>query len=179
MWKRYARIFSWPPIPTQLCFFLFEMFFLILRCFAFSSPCYNAGSTYIQLAAVEGGYDSLVQLSILSSCSFDSCLWWHHVDSTYPRGPFGFVQLLLLCCPGWWSVRVLQQRRRARAHIIFYTQHGLNECTRDSWCRKGKRSSSAAAATLLLLLLLCCQWVYAVVMLFSTLEGASCGECKA
>ena len=50
MWKRYARIFSWPPIPTQLCFFLFEMFFLILRCFAFSSPCYNAGSTYIQLA---------------------------------------------------------------------------------------------------------------------------------
>ena len=95
---------------------------------------------YIQLAAVEGGYDSLVQLSILSSCSFDSCR--HHVDSTYPRGPFGFVQLLLLCCPGWWSVRVLQQRRRARAHIIFYTQHGLNECTRDSWCmRKGKRSS--------------------------------------
>ena len=121
-------------------FFLFEMFFLILRCFAFSSPCYNAGSTYIQLAAVEGGYDSLVQLSILGSCSFDSCR--HHVDSTYPRGPFGFVQLLLLCCPGWWSVRVLQQRRRARAHIIFYTQHGLNECTRDSWCmRKGKRSS--------------------------------------
>ena len=33
------------------------------------------------------------QLSILSSCSFDSC---HHVDSTHPRGPFGFVQLLLL-----------------------------------------------------------------------------------
>ena len=145
MWKRYARIFSWPPIPTQLCFFLFEMFFLILRCFAFSSPCYNTSSTYIYIQpaaakAGEGGYDSLVQLSILSSCSFDSCR--HHVDSTYPRGPFGFVQLLLLCCPGWWSVRVLQQRRRARAHIIFYTQHGLNECTRDSWCmRKGKRSS--------------------------------------
>ena len=175
MWKRYARIFSWPPIPTQLCvcmfFFLFEMFFLILRCFAFSSPCYNAGSTYIQLAAVEGGYDSLVQLSILGSCSFDSCR--HHVDSTYPRGPFGFVQLLLLRCPGW-CVRV--QRQGAHAPPPPDT---ANECTRDSWCRKGKRSSSAAAATLLLLLLLCCQWVYAVVMLFSTLEGASCGECKA
>ena len=137
----YAVVFFsfWNVFPdfALLCFFL--------------AMLQNTSSTYTtymaQLAtaakAVEGGYDSLeTQLSILSSCSFDSCLWWHHVDSTYPRGPFGFVQLLLLCCPGWWSVRVLQQRRRARAHIIFYTQHGLNECTRDSWCmRKGKRSS--------------------------------------
>ena len=70
------------------------MFFLNLRCFFSMLHTYNRASrSFSHRQQQKGGMTACFQLSILSSCSFDSC---HHVDLTHPRGPIGFVQLLLL-----------------------------------------------------------------------------------
>ena len=79
-----------------------------------------------------------------SAVNFEQLLFWQLSPSRglhLPTWPLRLCSAAVALLPRL-MICGCSSRGRARARVLFYTQQGLNECTRDSWCiRKGKRSS--------------------------------------
>ena len=124
----YAVVFFsfWNVFPdfALLCFFL-----AMLQCWQYIHTASSSRRGVWQLG---------------SAVNFGQLLFWQLSPSRglhLPTWPLRLCSAAVALLPRL-MICGCSSRGRARARVLFYTQQGLNECTRDSWCiRKGKRSS--------------------------------------